>query len=222
MQNPDTYYDRKEVSNSSLSWLKLQLFPREMPDPTLAYLFGNLVDAVITENGRVDYFQKTIDGQQVPAEWFEKAEKMKRSFYADEMCRALIQGAGTQTVMSVNRHFNYKGVEFDLDVRCKWDLFKNYLGFGGDIKSTTATTQAQFEAAVRYFDYDRQRAWYMDIARELGYKADKDVLIGISKVNFKVFKVYINRQSPLYLDGVNKYNFLAFRWWLLYGENKAA
>jgi len=222
VQNPDTYYDRTEVSNSSLSWLKLQLFPREMPDPTMAYLFGNLVDAVITENGRVDYFRKTIDGQQVPAEWFEKAEAMKRSFFADDMCRALIQGAGTQTVMSCERTFNYQGVEFSLPVRCKWDLFKENLGFGGDIKSTTATTQAQFEAAVKYFDYDRQRAWYMDIAQTLGYKADKDVLIGISKVNFKVFKVYINRQSPLYTSGVDKYNFLAFRWHLLFGENNAA
>lgn len=222
MQNPDTYYDRHEVSNSSLSWLKNQLFPKDLPDPTLAYLFGNLVDAVITENGRVDYFKRTIDGQQVPAEWFEKAENMKRSFFADDMCRALISGAGTQTIMSVNRHFNYQGVEFNLDTRCKWDLFKENLGFGGDIKSTTATTQAQFEAAVKYFDYDRQRAWYMDIAQTLGYKADKDVLIGISKVNFKVFKVYINRQSPLYYSGVDKYNFLAFRWHLLFGENKAA
>lgn len=70
------------------------------------------------------------------------------------------------------------------------------------------------------FDYDQQHAWYMDIAQTKGYKADKDVLIGISKANFKVFKVYINRQSDLYLSGVNKYNFLAFRWVLLFGEDK--
>lgn len=38
------------------------------------------------------------------------------------------------------------------------------------------------------FDYDQQHAWYMDIAQTKGYKADKDVLIGISKANFKVFK----------------------------------
>ena len=218
----DPYYDRHEVSNSTLSWLKLQLFPREMPDPTMAYLFGNLVDAVITENGRVDYFRKTIDDTVVPTEWFYKAEQMKRSFFADSMCRDLIYRAGTQTIMSCDRSFNYRGVDFDLPVRCKWDLFKDNLGFGGDIKSTTATTQAQFEAAIKYFDYDRQRAWYMDIAKAKGYKADKDVLIGVSKVNFKIFKVFINRKSPLYESGVDKYNFLAFRWWLLMGENKAA
>ncbi len=216
------YYGRPEVSNSSLSWLKDQLFPREQHDPTMAYLFGNLIDAMLTEQDRVDYFRLELDGKQLPREWFETATKMKQAFLADDLCRSLIDNAGTQTVMSANRSFNYQGVEFTLPVRCKWDIFKHQVGFGGDIKSTTATTQAQFEAAIRHFDYDRQRAWYMDIARELGYKADKDVLIGISKVNFKVFKVFINRQSDLYLSGVNKYNFLAFRWWMLFSEQAAA
>lgn len=220
MQNKDPYYNRYEVSNSSLSWLKNQLFPRDMPDPTLAYLFGNLIDAMITEAHRVDYFRLTLDGQSIPREWFEVAEKMKRAFFADDMCRTMAEGAGTQMIMSVDRTFNFKGIEFTLPTRCKWDLFKHSIGFGGDIKSTTATTQAQFEAAVLHFDYDRQRAWYMDIAQAKGYKADKDVLIGISKVNFKVFKVFINRQSELYKSGVEKYNSLAFRWWLLMGEEK--
>ncbi len=66
----------------------------------------------------------------------------------------------------------------------------------GDIKSTAAETQRQFEEAVRYFDYDRQRARYMDIAG-----SDRDVLIGISKKNFKVFKVPIARNSNLYNTG---------------------
>lgn len=198
------------------------LFPREMPDPTQAYLFGNLVDAIITENARVDYFKYTIDGQQVPREWFEKAEAMKRSFMADDLCRQMITGADTQRVMVVNRDFNYMGIPFQLPVRCKWDIWKEKLGFGGDVKSTAAETQAQFEAAVKYFDYDRQRAWYMDIATALGYKADKDILIGISKVNFKIFKVYINRQSQLYCNGVDKYNFLAFRYWMLFSNQASA
>ena len=57
----------------------------------------------------------------------------------------------------------------------------------------------------------------MDIA---GSK--QDVLIAISKVNYKIFKVYINRESDLYKEGKAKYNELAFRWWLMFGENKAA
>ena len=54
------------------------------------------------------------------------------------------------------------------------------MGWGGDIKSTSATTQEQFESAVRQFDYDRQRFFYMNIAG-----SEKDVLIGISKEHQK-------------------------------------
>lgn len=85
------------------------------------------------------------------------------------------------------------------------------VNWGGDLKSTTATTQKQFEEAVRYFDYDRQRAWYMDIAG-----SNQDVLIGVSKENFRVFKVPIRRDDDLYKSGFQKYNELAFKWWALF------
>ncbi|MDR1348293.1 MAG: PD-(D/E)XK nuclease-like domain-containing protein [Prevotellaceae bacterium] len=208
----DAYYSRKEVSNSDLSALKQMLFPREMPDPTNAYRFGNLIDAMITEPERVDFFKRTVDDIQFTVEDFERAECMKRAFFADEFCRTLAERASGQEVMTRCRKFNYSGYGFELDTRCKWDLWRSDWGWGGDIKSTAATTQSQFEAAAKFFDYDRQRAWYMDIAG-----SDRDILIGISKVNFKVFKVAINRQSELYRQGFQKYNELAFKWHLIYG-----
>jgi len=215
--NPDSYYNRKEVSNSDLSWLKKQLFPTYMPDPTEAYKFGNLIDAMLTESDRVDYLRRTCDSDQFTREVFDQAMQMKRSFLRDETANMLIGKADTQKIMSTRMKLNFSGIDFELNTRCKWDIWRQDLGFGGDIKSTTATTQKQFEAAVKYFDYDRQRAWYMDIA---GSK--QDVLIAISKVNFKIFKVYITRESDLYNEGKAKYNELAFRWWLMFGENKAA
>lgn len=207
----DSYYSRKEVSNSDLSWLKNQLNPRDMPDPTMAYRFGNLIDAMITEQHRVNYFKRTCDNIEFTREEFEIAEKMKKAFYQDELCRNLTAGSDTQKVMSGTRQFNYQGIEFKLSCRCKWDIWKGALNFGGDIKSTTATSQQQFEDVVKYFDYDRQRAWYMDLA---GSK--KDILIGISKVNFKIFKIIITRNHPLYRSGFEKYNELAYKWNLLF------
>ena len=202
----DSYYSRKEVSNSDLSALKNQLHPHDMPDPTQAYRFGNLIDAMITEQERVNYFKRSCDENIFSKEEWSIAEEMKRAFYADETCRLIAEGSETQKVMSTLRtDINYKGIQFDLPVRCKWDLWQQKWGWGGDIKSTTATTQEQFEAAIRYFDYDRQRAWYMDIA-----KSNKDLLIGISKKNFKIFKVYITRDSELYKTGLQKYSYLAF------------
>ena len=37
--NPDPYYNRSEVSNSDLGWLKKQFLPTEVTDPTEAYKF---------------------------------------------------------------------------------------------------------------------------------------------------------------------------------------
>lgn len=206
----DAYYSRHEVSNSDLSKLKNQLHPVDMPDPTQAYRFGSLIDAMLTENHRVNYFKRTCDDNQFNKEDFDIALKMKKSFMADETCRMMIANSDAQKVMITERDFNFRGIDFSLPVRCKWDIWRQDWGWGGDIKSTTATTQEQFETACKYFDYDRQRAWYMDIA-----KSDKDVLIGISKKNFKIFKVFINRESDLYKSGLQKYSYLAYMYKLI-------
>ena len=75
-----------------------------------------------------------------------------------------------------------------------------------------ATDQKGFENAVKYFDMDRQRAYYMDIKG-----SEMDVLIGVSKVNFKVFKVFIDRNSDLYSSGCSKYKYWALKWYHLFG-----
>jgi len=209
----DPYFGRNEVSNSDLTWLKNYYQP-EMDEVVKekAYRFGSLLDAIITEPFKVDYFKKKVEDVQYTDEEFEKAEQMKKSFLNDPFAKNILSQSDMQKVMIVNRNFTYEDdMNFKLDVRCKWDLWMQNLGWGGDLKSTTATTQKQFEEAVRYFDYDRQRAWYMDIAG-----SNQDVLIGVSKVNFKVFKVPIRRDDELYKSGFKKYNELAFKWWALF------
>ena len=209
----DPYFGRNEVSNSDLTWLKNYYQP-EMDEVVKekAYRFGSLLDAIITEPFKVDYFKKKVEDVQYTDEEFEKAEQMRKSFLNDPFAKNILSQSDMQKVMIVNRNFTYEDdMNFKLDVRCKWDLWMQNLGWGGDLKSTTATTQKQFEEAVRYFDYDRQRAWYMDIAG-----SNQDVLIGVSKVNFKVFKVPIRRDDDLYKSGFRKYNELAFKWWALF------
>ncbi|OCB77994.1 PD-(D/E)XK nuclease-like domain-containing protein [Flavobacterium crassostreae] len=209
----DPYFGRNEVSNSDLSWLKDYWSDNKMDEVSKekAYKFGTLIDAVITEPFKVDYFKFQVDGVQYSEEDFEKAILMKKAFMKDPLAENLLKQSDTQKVMITNRTFTYDEVEFNLDTRCKWDLWMDGLGWGGDLKSTTATTQKQFEEAVRYFDYDRQRAWYMDIAG-----SNQDVLIGVSKENYKVFKVPIRRGDELFNSGFKKYNELAFKWWALF------
>ena len=115
--------------------------------------------------------------------------------------------------MAREMEMEYLGVPFSMRVRCKWDLWMERLKWGGDIKSTACTTQKQFEEALFYFEYDRQRAWYMDIAG-----SDRDVLIGISKVNFKIFKVAIPRAGEIYEKGKEKYSEMAFKHWCLFNN----
>lgn len=211
----DNYFSRSEVSNSDLSWLDEELCSREdRPDPTEAYKFGTLIDCMITEPHQVDYFKRICVGEEYTQEQFDIASEMKKAFFRDPLCVSLVEKSEFQKVMSVtDKPFSYGLVSFTLSVRCKWDLWRPSSNWGGDIKSTTATTQKQFEAAIEHFDYDRQRAWYMDIA-----KSKKDILIGISKKNFQVFKVPITRGDARYNRGLEKYSTLAYKWFQLFGD----
>jgi hypothetical protein len=210
----DPYYARPEVSNSDLSWLKKYWQPEEIVyDLEKAYRFGTLIDCMITEQEKVNFFRLTCAGNQYTQEDFEKAEEMKKSFYRDPLCASMMKMAETQKVMTGPQLITWEGVEFTMRARCKWDLWFPRAAWGADIKSTTATTQKQFEEACRHFDYDRQRAWYMNLA-----SSHQDMLIGISKENFKVFKVPIKRDEEFFKSGQMKYMELGFQWGALFGE----
>lgn len=214
MSNPDTYYSRSEVSNSDLTELKNILHPRmQYGDKEAAFRFGSLVDAIITEPARVDYYHLTVDDVQYTDDEFRHAQEMHKSLRMearkDVFLAKVLECAETQRFM-VNRSqpFTYCDFQFSLDTRCKWDW---WLGsFGGDLKTTFASTEQQFEEAVDFFDWDRSRAWYMDIAH-----SDHDFIYAISKKNCRVFKKFINRYDDVYRRGREKYEELAFQFWCL-------
>lgn len=206
----DPYYSRSEVSNSDLSALKKLIYGGTEFDPTEAYKFGTLIDCMLTEPDKVNFYNYTCAGEQYTAEQFEQAKQMKRAFFKDDLARRMLERADTQAIMFREMPIEFEGFEFSLPVRCKWDIWMPHLGWGGDIKSTTATSQKQFEAAAMHFDYDRQRAFYMDIAG-----SNQDILIAISKVNFKVFKIPIKRGDKFFQSGQDKYRDLAFQYWNL-------
>ena len=215
----DPYYSRPEVSNSDLSALEKYFMPQQrIIDLEKAYAFGSLIDAMITEPTKLDYFKFTCEGYQHTAEDFERAKQMKKSFLADPFCQQMIKQCTFQKVSIVKDfQIEYNGFKFSMPARAKWDLFCESFDMGGDIKSTTATTQKQCEDLVRYFNYDRSRAWYMDLENR-----KNDILIFISKVNFKVFKVPVKHGGAIYNEGKAKYQELAFRYWYLFGDIKTA
>lgn len=216
MANPDKYYERSEVSNSDLTALKNLLHPRlQFGDREAAFRFGTLVDAIITEPSRVNYYQLTVDDVQYTDDEFRHAREMqaalRKESMHDDFLKHVLQCAETQNFM-VRQHqqFEYGGFPFQLDTRCKWDWWLPALGCGGDLKTTFASSQKEFDEALDFFDWDRSRAWYMDIAH-----SDRDFIYAISKKNCQVFKKFIRRGDHIYRHGREKYEELAFQYWCL-------
>lgn len=216
MNAQQSYYSHPEVSNSDLTQLKNLLHPRlQYGDREEAFRFGSLVDALVTEPFRVNRYRFTVDDVQYTEDEFEHATQMLRSLRSearrDAFLAKVLETADTQRCMFNKRQqFKYGGFSFSLDTRCKWDWFLTPYGFGGDLKTTFASTQKEFDEAVDFFDWDRSRAWYMDIAR-----SDRDFIYGISKKNGCVFKKFINRDDAIYKRGREKYEELAFQYWCL-------
>lgn len=216
-RNPDAYYSRPEVSNSDLSALKNLLHPVTMPPGAkeAAFRFGNLVDAIVTEPDRVNYYRLTVDDEQYTDDEFRHAKEMYRSLRMsarrDPFLAKVLAEAETQKVMANRAQgFEYGGFPFSLDTRCKWDWWLPRFHFGGDLKTCAAASQKEFEEAIDFFDWDRSRAWYMDIAH-----SDCDFIYAISKRNCNVFTTRIRRDGPVYLRGRDKYSDLAFQYWCL-------
>ena len=216
MQNPDMYYSRGEVSNSDLTALKQALHPRmQFGNKEAAFRFGSLVDALITEPERVNHYTRTVDGEQFSEDEFRHGLEMKRSLdkeaLSDTFLASVLKLSSTQCVMiNQSQQFDYGGFTFELPTRCKWDWYLKDFQFGGDLKTTFASTQKEFDEAIDFFDWDRSRAWYMDIA-----KSERDFIYAISKKNGLVFKHFITRGDNTYTRGREKYEELAFRWWCL-------
>lgn len=215
--NDTNYRAFPAVSNSDLGVLQEYWLPQNVVmDLRKAYANGTLIDCMITEPHRVNFYKLTVEGEnyKYSADEFAAAKEMKKAFYKDAFCSAFVKQCKFQHI-SYNPNFqiDYDSIKFDVPAKCKWDLFSPDIDLSGDIKSTVATTQKQCEEVVRYFEYDRSRAWYMDLENR-----NNDILIFISKVNFKIFKVPIKRGDHWYTEGKKKYQELAFKWWYLFGN----
>lgn len=214
--NPDSYYSRSEVSNSDLTSLKNLLYPKlQYGDKEKAFRFGTLVDAIITEPERVNHYRLTVDDTQYTEDEFMLAKEMQKALKMearrDAFLANVLKISDTQrSMVNKGQRFEYGRFSFTLDTRCKWDWFLPAAKFGGDLKSTFASSQKQFEEAVDFFDWDRSRAWYMDIAG-----SNNDFIYAISKKNCMVFKKFIQRGDETYNRGREKYEELAFKYWCM-------
>jgi len=184
------------------------------------YDFGNLVDAMKTEAEKVSHSDMswTEDGRTVnfTAEEFEKAKLMTEALEANPLLELAFRDMKAQYIVRREAFkIEWDGHEVILKARCKFDgLKRRHMAL--DIKTTACTTQAQFEAAFEFFDYDRQAAWYMDLA-----EVDKMLYIGVSKHKNKrtkkhdVFVIAVERGDARYESGKRKYSRLAVKYYYL-------
>lgn len=221
----DVYYGRREVSNSDLTSLKYKLYPSlcfvSEADKLRAFHLGTLVDAFVTEIGKINMYDYTVDGERYTKEEFDWGMRMRKSILKaaekDLFLKTVLNVSETQSfLVNPSQHFDYACFSFELPTRCKWDWWLKQYGFGGDLKTTTATTQKQFEDSIDFFDWDRSRAWYMDLAHSLNPEhGNRDFIYAISKKNFKVFHKMIHRGDEIHERGKQKYLDLAFKYWTI-------
>lgn len=207
----DPYYSLPEVSNSDLCALRELLYVGAKPgDKEKAFAFGNLIDCMITEPDKVDLYNRTCLGITFSRDEIDQALQMKKAYFKDEYCKATHNLASFQHIVRREIELEYCGFKFKLPMRCKFDRFFPAMGFGDDIKSTACETEKQCYDALYHFDYDQSRALYMLLA-----ESHKDMLIFISKKNYKVFKIPITRESDIFKRGLEKLTDIAFKYWML-------
>lgn len=219
----DPYYSRPEVSNSDLTALKYKLFPQlnfvSENAKLEAFRMGTLVDALITEPKKINFYKNTIDEYSYTKEEMAWGQKMRKALLKeatkDKFLDFVLKYSDSQKwFTNPAQKFDLGFMQIELPTRCKWDW---WLGtFGGDLKTTSATTQAQFEAQIDFVDWDRSRVFYMMLCRSINPAwCGQDFIYAISKKNFKVFRKKIVWGDELFERGRKKLNDLVFRAWCL-------
>lgn len=219
----DNYYDiTSHVSNSKLTELKMWLNGLSFGDNMQPIFdFGNLIDGMLTEKEKLNFVYKTMKSEhgrivQFTDEEWQRALNMRRDGLSNPILKMLVDNFDSQSVIMLDE-FKIEGVEFNivLPVRCKFDFLKQEWKMGADLKSTACTTQTAFLASLYHLDYDRQAAWYMDLA-----SLDKFTFVGICKTPNKkgkhdIFVHALERGDEMYLSGKAKYQHLAIQYYFL-------
>ncbi len=203
------------VSNSALTMLRRETLPVEQcNDLTQAFRMGNLVDAMITRHLSCDFVRKHVDGMTFTDEEWNIGLQSKRAFMADPFCELLHKSSiGQRDFYRIMLGGYRTPIPYEQGRKCLYDLWNPITGWGVDIKTTTAKTLTGFYEQIDYLDYDRARYWYMDVSG-----ARRDMIIGISKVNFKVFKIFIEHGDDMWQRGRDKAEELAFKHYMIKQE----
>lgn len=213
----EEYFALPYASNSGIKEADKLMHGRDTEyASTPAYEFGSALDAYITD-------PLTLDTSMLTSAQRADVLNMNKAISANTTFKALFENYTDTQAVFVDTEFEvtFDGITVTIPGKCKFDWWNNMLGFGGDLKTTMAKDEKSFISAAKWFNYDQQAAWYMDIT-----KSDRFVIIACSKINYHTFTMSFRRwidrdrciQDPYYLAGKAKYEGAAGSWWKLYGQ----
>lgn len=212
------------VSNSQLGELKkaLYLTPERSKNLQDIFDFGNLVDAAVIEPEKLNRKKFTLTDESSgrvikfnEVDWI-KGMLMAESLDNDPTLNFIKKHSLGQYVFLRRKFpFTFSGWTVHLPTRCKLDLLSKKLSIALDIKTTSCSTQKSFIQSMDTFNYKRQGAFYMDMARvdKMWYFA-----VGKNKDHFgkyPVFKFAIKRGDDTYNKGKAEYDKLGFYYYNL-------
>lgn len=204
-----TYFQHSFISNSDLSRLASDLSGTDAFNYAQAQKMGTLIHALLLEPETVDLIRNQVQDIQYTPEEMKQGRLLAVYTKNNSLCRNLIASCNKEEeVYKASVPFEWNDISFTLDCRCKYD-FKKF-DMGGDFKTTTATSQAQFILEILRFQYHRARVFYAKIS---GVK--KDVIIGINKKCKGIFPVFMESDMALWKEGEVLVNELAWKYWLL-------
>lgn len=202
----ELYFLHPFVSNSMLS----RYSGKYKPEFIKAYAIGTLLDAMLTTSELVDFIRLRVLGydHQFTQEDFQLCRHLRNICREHpEISNLLRLCIGQEEFYNRGVKFVWDGFEFELDCRIKYDLWSYELGWGCDIKTTTATTMQGFLKQAEALDYDQQRAFYM-----LNANAPRDILIGVCKIfPYPIFIHRIQKGDAFYNSGIHKVNACAYK-----------
>ena len=137
--NQSNYRSFAAVSNSDLTWLEKYWMPKNVwIDLEKSFANGTLIDCMITEPEKVNYFKLRVEGEyyKYSSDEFERAKEMKKAFYRDPFCASFAKQCKFQHISYVpDFKISYDGFNFTLPAKCKWDMFRPDIDLSGDIKA---------------------------------------------------------------------------------------
>lgn len=187
------YFKIPRISNSILSIASDILAGRtQKQKPLKAFAFGRV------------FHELCIEGIKPPNDFdpneLDRLYGMKKAYNLSPIYKSI------RCTNRINREKVYLFVEPQTNTDCKAKIDLSLKSKIFDLKTTSAKTQEEFQSAMIRYSYDRQLAFYFAAT---GIK--EGYLIGISKVNHKVFTLHYKATDKTISNGQAKYLYLLNR-----------